>query len=243
MSRPYVELTRLAISTSVFVCVVFIVTFHSSCSESNFASSSPAPQPQNDADLIGDPNSFNSDPGIISTPDTSWDTIENLDIASQEGRSVVACFSYDHARMIRENLGAHYCDRAVFRVKMSGNEVGNINLNNRSGNPISGINPFFGGGIQSADLASQLSRRGGEFSGRWVDGKLDVNITCDLPRGCHNDVTFLSIIGEVVMPSGQTKWLQIDQGQILPQQQYQYNFKDFTLSDVRPSFGSFCELQ
>jgi hypothetical protein len=194
----------------------------------------------------------NIDSGDVVTP-----TITDLVITAQEGKTVEACFSYDKVKMSAlvqsgQAQHGHMCDEAVFDVTMSGTRVGQINLNNGGdlggggggGFPPGGIPPGSGGFPPGGGLGdiSGPSVLGGKFQGRWINGVFDVVINCALSH-CHDDVTFLSIIGEVVTTGGKTMWLKIDQGIIYPGQTYAYNFGQFTLSDVKPSFGAFCELQ
>jgi hypothetical protein len=116
-------------------------------------------------------------------------------------------------------------------VLLFGNASGLINLNNRAS-----LSQCGRGGLDAASVF------GGKFQSKWLDGKFSIKITCK-SSNCHKDVTFLSIIGEVVMPSGATKWLKIDQGLIYPERSYDYQFDKFELTDVKPTFGSFCELR
>ena len=191
-------------------------------------------------------------PTVTSTQTTtSPATIDDLVITAQEGRSVEACFSYDSNKMsvLVENGQAehgHHCNCAEFNVSLSGSQVGMINLNNAeegtgcilSGGGMGGMGGMGGGmgGFEGPSVS------GGSFSGKWINGKFDVQISCALSI-CHSDVTFLSIIGEVVTTSGKIMWLKIDQGMIYPDQKYEYAFKEFSLTDVKPTFGTYCELQ
>ncbi len=179
------------------------------------------------------------DSGDVVTPN-----IDDLVITAQEGRSVQACFSYDAVKMAAlvasgQAHHGHHCNRAVFNVFLSGTQVGSINLNNRNDN---GPFPGGGGGGGFPGGHDGPSVMGGTFNGKWINGLFDVEIQCAIGN-CHEDVTFLSIIGEVVTTSGKTMWLKIDQGVIYPNEKYAYKFAEFTLSDVKPSFGAYCQLQ
>lgn len=181
-------------------------------------------------------------PAIDSGDSVVTPTVADIPVTAQEGRTVEACFSYDKVKMAAlvasgQALHGHWCNAAEFNVFLSGSGVGRINLNNRNDNDIGGFPPA--GGVADISGPSVL---GGKFAGRWIDGKFDVEIQCAIGR-CHEDVTFLSIIGEVVMSNGKKMWLKIDQGVIYPNQKYAYKFDEFTLSEVKPSFGGYCELQ
>lgn len=177
--------------------------------------------------------------------DSELETINDLVVGVQEGRSVEACFSYDRVKMREVVLGGianhgHQCNFAIFDVYFSDRRVGQINLNNYYGGGVatlpSGLGPF-------PDFSGP-SVKGGQFKGKWVNGKIDIATRCALIGApCHDDVAFLSVIGEVKTRNGKTKWLKIDQGIIHPNQRYTYDFSQFTLSHVKPTFGPFCELK
>lgn len=181
-------------------------------------------------------------PIVTPTPtpiitNTGPTTIDDLVITAQEGRSVEACFAYDADKMSAlvdsgEAWRGHHCNRAEFYVTLSGTQVGTINLNNNSEGDMPG----------PGQRTEGPSVFGGKYSGKWINGKFDVQISCALDD-CHEDVTFLSIIGEVITTSGKIMWLKIDQGVIYPGEKYEYVFSEFSLSDVKPSFGTYCELQ
>jgi hypothetical protein len=253
--------TSIAITSLKFCLAVVVVSWLStSCTDTSFSGqdtkeqktpSTEKNESPNDAvpagpkfgtvdvETISDP-----DPGNIDTEvnvPTETPSINDLVITAQEGRSVQACFSYDAVKMQalvasgRASHG-HFCNEAVFNTLLSGAMVGTINLNNRSG-----YDSFTGSGGFGNSLSGP-SVNGGSFGGRWINGVFDVEIQCALGH-CHEDVTFLSIIGEVVTTGGKTMWLKIDQGMILPNQKYAYNFSSFQLSDIKPTFGTFCQLQ
>ena len=165
---------------------------------------------------IGTSNVVANFDGVSASANVQVNTnpIDLIPPSLQVGKKVRVCFSYD-----RVKIGGHNCDRAEFKVSIFGVNVGKINLNNGStGNSV----------------------EGGKFESAWdATGSFKVSIKCDL-TGCHDDVTFLSIIGEVEDQSGTKKWLKIDQGKILPGVDYNYKFRDFTLSDKEIDFGALC---
>jgi len=153
-----------------------------------------------------------------TTVQVNTNPIDLITPSLQVGKKVRVCFSYDKVK-----IGGHQCDRAEFKVFIFGVDVGKINLNN--GTTIG---------------SSGASVEGGKFESAWdASGSLKVSIKCDLTK-CHDDVTFLSIIGEVEDQSHTKKWLKIDQGKILPGVDYNYKFSDFTLSDKEMDFGALC---
>lgn len=221
------------------------VFFLSACSESSFSGSSssgkkPSEKPDSpDKNVEPVESSVDTQTNGEEDPKDEVVSISDLDISKQEGRSVEACFSYNQQKMndlIAKGQAAHghYCNEAVFDVYFSGEIAGQINLNNRNGT---------GGNGHIGPTMSGPSVHGGTFTGKWIDGMFDVETRCALWTGCHEDVGFLSLIGEVVTASGKKKWLKIDQGLIYPGRHYSYKFAEFTLSDVKPTFGQFCELQ
>ncbi len=173
---------------------------------------------------IGTSNVVANFDGLSASANVQVNTnpLDSIPPSLQVGKKVRVCFSYD-----KDKIGGHGCNRAEFKVSIFGVEVGKINLNN---GPNSGPNIGWKG----------PSVEGGKFESAWdASGSFKVSIKCDL-TSCHNDVTFLSIIGEVEDQSGTKKWLKIDQGKILPGVDYNYKFKDFTLSDKEIDFGALC---